>query len=108
MKELLEIVYIFYVKLVATPLYMKLLSKVDGNVLTNPSKYQRLVRLLQYLTLTWLDIAFGVNKLFQFMELPIDLHILIAKRLLRCHWYIAVWACFAQMWGVGLNRVLWC
>lgn len=51
-------------KPIATPMsFEKLLSKMDSHALVELSEYRRLVGSLQYLTLTWLDIAFEVNKL---------------------------------------------
>lgn len=68
----------------ATPMSSrKLLSNMDGHVLVDLSKYRRLVGSLQYLTLTRPNIAFWVNKIYQFIALPTDLHMLAAKRLIR-------------------------
>lgn len=40
----------------------------------NASEYQRVVGLLQYITLTRPDIQFSVNKLFQFLIMPCLVH----------------------------------
>lgn len=39
----------------------------NKDMFVNPKEYQRAIGSLQYLTLTQLDIQFGVNKLSQFM-----------------------------------------
>ncbi len=51
-------------KLVATLLVVSnSLSLNDSALLYNPSKYCTIISSLQYLGLTWPDIAFAVNKL---------------------------------------------
>jgi hypothetical protein len=40
------------------------MSKFDGEVLSNPSKYRHIVDALQYVTLTRSDIAYWVNQLY--------------------------------------------
>lgn len=45
----------------------KLLSKVDSYALVDPLEYRRLVGSFQYPMLTRPNIAFGINKLCQFM-----------------------------------------
>jgi len=42
----------------------------EGELFANPSLYRTLVGSLQYLTYTWPNIAFGVNKLSQFLANP--------------------------------------
>lgn len=110
MNELLDMIGLLDAKHVATPMsYRKLLSKVDGHDLYDFSEYQWLVKSLQYLTLTRLDIAFVVNKLCQSVALPTDLHMLSIKRLLK---YVIGSLQFSlalhKMWDTGLDRVMWC
>ena len=50
------------------------LSQLDGVPLPNPSEYRRTVGALQYVTLTRPDIAFALNKAYQFMSKPSDVH----------------------------------
>jgi hypothetical protein len=59
------------------------LLKNFGDPLPSPTEYRALVGSLQYLSLTRLDIAFGTNKLAQFMQNPSTMHWLALKRLLR-------------------------
>ncbi|GKD00111.1 retrovirus-related pol polyprotein from transposon TNT 1-94 [Tanacetum coccineum] len=42
-----------------------LLSLNDSNAFSNPVKYRQVVGSLQYVTLSWLGIAFTVNKVFE-------------------------------------------
>ena len=51
--------------------------------LSDPSEYRAIVGSLQFLLLTWPNIAFSVNKLSQFMHKPTSDHWLLVKRLLR-------------------------
>lgn len=83
MKALLDMIGLLDAKSMFIPMSSsKLLSKVDGHVLADPLNYRRLVASFQYLTLMRFDIAFGVNKLYQFMEYPTDIHMIAAKRML--------------------------
>jgi hypothetical protein len=59
------------------------LSKFDRDTLENLSKYRHVVRTLQYVTLTTLDIAYSVNHLCQHMQTPTTAHWTNAKRVLR-------------------------
>ncbi|GJT67885.1 hypothetical protein Tco_0515005, partial [Tanacetum coccineum] len=45
-------------------------------------KYQHVVGALQYVTLSWPDIAFAVNKVCQYMHAPTENHWFAAKRIL--------------------------
>lgn len=55
----------------------------DGDPLSNPSSYRRLVGRLIYLTITRPDILFAVHVLSQFMHKPHQPHMDAAIRLLR-------------------------
>ncbi|XP_019103857.1 uncharacterized mitochondrial protein AtMg00810-like [Beta vulgaris subsp. vulgaris] len=59
------------------------LTHDKGDVLPNPTLYQRLLGKLIYLTITGPDIAFTVQLLAQFMQQPTTVHMQAAKRLLR-------------------------
>ncbi|KAL5544702.1 hypothetical protein UlMin_008486 [Ulmus minor] len=52
----------------------KPISKLDGELMSNPFVYRSAVGALQYLTNTRLDITFTVNKLIQFMQEPSNVH----------------------------------
>ena len=71
-------------KAVATPLATSMfLSLLDGSSSVDATEYRQLVGSLQYLFLIWLDVAFIVNKLSQFMHRPTLDHMAILKSLLR-------------------------
>ena len=59
------------------------LTHEKGVLLPNPSKYQRLIRKLIYLTITRQYIAFTIQLLSQFMHKPTYVHMQAGKRLLR-------------------------
>jgi histone deacetylase 1/2 len=59
------------------------LSKFDGTPVEEITQYRSIVGALQYLTITRPDIAFAVNKAFQFMQQPTTAHWLSVKRILR-------------------------
>ena len=46
----------------------------DGVALENGLDYRSFVDVLQYCTMTHLDIVFAVNKMSQFMHHPSDVH----------------------------------
>ncbi|XP_019160475.1 PREDICTED: uncharacterized protein LOC109157048 [Ipomoea nil] len=49
----------------------------------NPTQYRRIVRELQYLTITRPDLSFSINRLCQFMHAPTVDHWALVKRVLR-------------------------
>ena len=55
----------------------------EGLVLSNPHEYRSLVGSLHYLTFTLLDLSFAVQQVCQFLSIPIDAHMVVAKRILR-------------------------
>ena len=61
----------------------KKLSKEYGPSFDQPTIYRSIIRGLQYLTMTRLDISFSVNKLSQFLQKPTVNHWNSYKRVLR-------------------------
>ncbi|XP_023891177.1 uncharacterized mitochondrial protein AtMg00810-like [Quercus suber] len=59
------------------------LFPTDGASLSNPYEFRSLVGSLHYLTFTRPNINFAVQQVFQFMSNPTDLHLIVAKRILR-------------------------
>lgn len=59
------------------------LSKNDDQPLLQGDDYRKIVGALQYVTITRPDIAFHVNKLYQFMNAPTDIHWMALKHLLH-------------------------
>lgn len=71
-------------KEVLTPLAVnEKVSKDDGILLKNPSKFRSLVGSLLYLTDTRPDFMFSASYLSRFMSTPTDVHFAIGKRILR-------------------------
>ncbi|PKU73081.1 Retrovirus-related Pol polyprotein from transposon TNT 1-94 [Dendrobium catenatum] len=71
-------------KPVVTPFSLK--PVVDDTSLLlfeNPEFYRQIVGALQYLTLTWPDISYDVNKQCQYMHTPLRHHFQALKHLLR-------------------------
>nr|KYP61335.1 hypothetical protein KK1_015822 [Cajanus cajan] len=55
----------------------------DGTLFDDPTLYRSIVGALQYATITRPEIAFSVNKVSQFMCLPMEEHWKVVKRILR-------------------------
>ena len=55
----------------------------DGDALSEPAVYRRLIGRLLYLTITRPDILFAVNILSQFLQTPRKAHLDVALRILR-------------------------
>jgi hypothetical protein len=73
-------------KPVATPMAIgEKLSAHDGEKLgpEEVTKYRSIVMALHYLSLTWPDLAFSINKVCQYLHAPTSLHWTAVKRILR-------------------------
>jgi hypothetical protein len=85
--DLLQRVGMSNCKPVATPLSTtsEKLSLHEGTPLgtSDATNYRSVVGALQYLTLTRTDIAFPVNKVYQFLHAPTTIHWDSVKRILR-------------------------
>jgi len=55
----------------------------DGDLLSHPTNFKRLIGKLLYLTYTWLDISFVVQKISQFMTNPQSSHLQAAICILK-------------------------
>jgi hypothetical protein len=60
------------------------ISAHDGGLLSSAdaTKYQSIIGALQYLALTWSDIAYAVNKVYQYLHAPRSSHWTVVKRIL--------------------------
>ena len=79
-------------KLVHTPIVVSQHLSSDGSMFSNPTLYRSLVRALQYLTITRLDIAHAINSVSQFLHSPTNDHFLAIKRILRYVKRTAFWS----------------
>ncbi|XP_019425041.1 PREDICTED: uncharacterized protein LOC109333914 [Lupinus angustifolius] len=61
----------------------RLISSIDGELLSDPTTYRRLMGKLLYLTHTRPDLSFTVGYCSQFIAKPTNLHFEGAKRILR-------------------------
>jgi hypothetical protein len=59
------------------------LSRDDGELLTDPTSYRRMIGRLVYLTITRPNISFSVQLLSQFMDTPRKPHLDAAYKVLR-------------------------
>ncbi|KAL1346307.1 hypothetical protein AAHE18_08G180600 [Arachis hypogaea] len=67
-----------------TPIMSTLkLSASESESFENPKLYKSIVRALQYLTITRLDLSYAVNRVSQFMHHPTILHWKAVKQILR-------------------------
>ncbi|KAE8660043.1 hypothetical protein F3Y22_tig00116959pilonHSYRG00508 [Hibiscus syriacus] len=83
-RELLANTSISGVKDVSAPLSTThSLQLVDGTAVVDNSEFRRIIRSLQYLSLTRPNISFAVNKLSEFMHKPTTNNWTTTKRLLR-------------------------
>lgn len=75
-----------------TPMTANLkLTKQGRNLMFNPTLYRSIVGALQYVTITRPEIAYSVNKVFQFMKNLLDELWKVVKRIL-CVTPL-IWAC---------------
>ena len=81
--DLLEEIGMIGCKLAVTPIYPnhKLGAKIKGDPI-DKVRYQRLVRRLIYLPHTWLNIAYVVGVVNQFMHSLLEYHLEAIKRIL--------------------------
>lgn len=69
---------------VTTPMFSHCkLSKHDSDTMQDPTLHRSTVGALQYVTITRPEIAFSVNKAYQFMASPLDSHWSVVKRILH-------------------------
>ncbi|XP_042479853.1 uncharacterized mitochondrial protein AtMg00810-like [Macadamia integrifolia] len=61
-------------KPVTTPMATTFAASSIGGVLSDPTRYRSIVGALQYITLTRSDVAYSVNRAFQFMHAPSEDH----------------------------------
>jgi hypothetical protein len=59
------------------------ISKSDGSLLDDPTSYRHLIGRMIYLTMTYLDLAYVVQHLSQFMDQPQQPHLDAAHRVFR-------------------------
>ncbi|XP_019103134.1 uncharacterized mitochondrial protein AtMg00810-like [Beta vulgaris subsp. vulgaris] len=82
--DLLKEFGMYQVKPLSLPMDTHLkLTPDKGDLLPDPTPYQRLLGKLIYLTITRPDICFTVQLLSQYMHQPTTVHMQAAKRLLR-------------------------
>jgi histone deacetylase 1/2 len=84
--DLLKTVNMVDCKPVSSPLSTsEKLSAFEGTPLgvKDATQYRSIVGVLQYVTLTRPDIAFSVNKVYQFLHAPTTVHWAVVKRILR-------------------------
>ena len=62
------------VKPCSTPMTLNLQITKEGNLFEDPERYRRLVGKLNYLTVTYPDIAYSVSVLSQYMSSPTVSH----------------------------------
>lgn len=59
------------------------LNKTSSTALSDPFLYRSVVGALQYATITRPDIAYAVNKVYQYMAFSLEAHWVAVKRILR-------------------------
>ena len=71
-------------KTVSTPLeYNAKLTPLDGEPISDATRYHQLVDSLIYLTVTYLDISYAVGMVTKFMDAPRFVHYAAILRILR-------------------------
>lgn len=71
--------------------------------MANPSVYRNLIGRLLYLSLTWLDLSYGVQQLSQFVSSPTNVHYRAALHLLK---YLQSTVAFGLFYPVQQNLSL--
>ena len=80
----LHLALMFECKPISTPMaFTTAISLYDSEVLFDPTSYQSIVNMLQYYTITRINISFFVNKVCQFMPSPTIVHLKVIKCILR-------------------------
>lgn len=69
-----------------------------ASTIDKSSKNRRIIRSLQYLLMTWPNIAFAVNRLLQYVANPNEVHWCALKRVM---WYLLG----TQTLGVFLGKI---
>jgi len=83
-KEILKKFLMEQCKVVSTPMNQKeKFSKEDGADKIDEGYYRSLIGCLMYLTATRPDILFAVSLLSRFMHCASEMHLIVAKRILR-------------------------
>ena len=71
-------------KSLPTPMISSLkLTSSEGDPIPNATEYKSIVGGLQYVIIIQPEIAYSVNKVCQFMQNPLDLHLKVVKIILR-------------------------
>ncbi|XP_043721108.1 uncharacterized mitochondrial protein AtMg00810-like [Telopea speciosissima] len=70
-------------KPISTPMATSPPSDSGGALMDDPTRYRSIVGALQYVTLTQPNVAFSVNRVYQFMHALIDSHWAMVKYILR-------------------------
>ncbi|XP_059301811.1 uncharacterized mitochondrial protein AtMg00810-like [Lycium ferocissimum] len=55
----------------------------EGDILPDPTLFQKLVGILNYLTITQLDISSAVQRVSQFMQAPYHLDLVVVRHIIR-------------------------
>lgn len=81
---LIELINMTKTSSIDTPMEGNLkLRNDEGNLLSDPTLYRRLVACLIYLSFTRLDISYAVNIVSQFMASLCHLHLAVVHRIIR-------------------------
>lgn len=84
-EDLLSLAHLTDTKVTNTPLELTIkLIKDDGQPLSNPTLYRRLVGSLVNLTMTHPDLAHAMQVVSQFVSDPHKPHLIVVHHILRC------------------------
>ncbi|XP_062093601.1 uncharacterized mitochondrial protein AtMg00810-like [Humulus lupulus] len=71
-------------KTASTPMEPNIkLSKDEGQPISDPTVFRSIIGKLIYITITWLNINYVVNRLIQFLQDPRQQHLYVAHRILQ-------------------------